>query len=356
MAEINPECMANLRLLKPTRAQRIFDLVEQAGVDMKFWLVSARTQKEIDASDNIYQNTQWSYGGGKDPIVACIWWEDLICRGQDVVHRASSKADIQTWTKLADEIRARGEKENRLTRKQIKAQALDRLLSEAYLRRKPVRVVLLDGDRPPIEDAARESAVASRRELDEKEWWVHEHDPRTGNYLLVRDVPMPAVVEKDPFDNAPDLSDDPLIALIEDSDLSETEKNALLKIRVGQGWFRQALIRRWGTCAVTQCKDHSMLIASHIKPWNQCTTRAERLSPDNGLLLSPNLDKAFDRGLISFGDSFKILLHPNLHLQSQITLQIHPGMKLHNNTFEGSRPFLKWHRIQYGFEKETVME
>lgn len=353
MTEGSPECKAILQPLKPTRAQRIFDLVQEAQVDMTFWLVSSKTQNAIDPSDNIFQSTQWSFGGGRDPIVVCIWWEDLTCREHDVVRKGSSKADIRTWTRLADEIRAKGERENRLTRKQNKAQALDQLLSEAYLRRKPVRVVLLDGDRPPIEDAARESAVASRRELDPKEWWVHEHDPYTGNYLLVRDIHMPEVVAEDPFGDAPDPSDDPLVRQIEESDLSQTEKDALIKIRVGQGWFRQALIKRWGSCAVTQCKDPSFLIASHIKPWSECITRAERLSPDNGLLLSPNLDKAFDRGLISFNDNFKILLHPDFHLQSQNTLQIHAGMQLHNRSFDGSRPFLKWHRIRHGFEKEA---
>lgn len=350
-SELSAQCNELITSLRPLRGQRIFDLVQQAGVDMNFWLVSAKTQKAIDPSDNIYQSTQWSFGGGKDPIVVCIWWKDLRCEGDRIVRTGSSKADIQTWTKLADEIRARGEKENRLTRKQNKAQALDLLLSEAHLRRKPIRVVLLDGKTPPMDEAAYESAIASERELDEKEWWVHEHNPYTGTYLLVRDVPMPAVIPKDPFDDAPDPSDDPLVKQIEESDLSRTEKDALIKIRVGQGWFRQALIKRWGGCAVTRCQDPSLLIASHIKPWSECRTRAERLSPDNGLLLSPNLDKAFDRGLISFSDTFKILLSPALHLQSQNTLQINAGLQLHNRTFEGSKPFLRWHRIFHGFEK-----
>lgn len=353
MVDVNSDCLSRLDRLQPIRGQRIFDLVEQAGVDMAFWIVSARTQKDIDPSNNIYQSTQWGFGGGKDPIVACLWWKELECLGDNIVRRGSSKADTMAWSKLRNDILAKGETENRLTTKIKKAQALDKLFSEAYLRRKPVKVVLLDGDTPPLEEAAYESSVASKRELDDKEWWVHEHDPYTGNYLLVRDVPMPAVVAKDPFEDAPDPSDDPLVKQIEESDLSQTEKDAMLKIRVGQGWFRQALIKRWGSCAVTQCKDHSMLIASHIKPWSHCTTRAERLSPDNGLLLSPNLDKAFDQGLISFGDNFKILLHPSLHLQSQNTLQIHAGLQLHNRTFEGSRPFLKWHRLHYGFEREV---
>jgi hypothetical protein len=42
-----------------------------------------------------------------------------------------------------------------------------------------------------------------------------------------------------------------------------------------------------------------MLIASHIKPWRDCTEE-ERLHPANGLLLATHVDKLFDRFLLSF--------------------------------------------------------
>ena len=125
----------------------------------------------------------------------------------------------------------------------------------------------------------------------------------------------------------------------------------MVKLRVGQGYFRKALIERWKGCAVTGCKDESLLIASHIKPWSKCTTRAERLSPDNGILLSPNLDKAFDRGYISFDDNFKILIHDkNFHLQAVNTLPILRTHTLSSREHIGMRPFLKWHRQFHGFE------
>lgn len=40
-------------------------------------------------------------------------------------------------------------------------------------------------------------------------------------------------------------------------------------------------------------------MASHIKPWRDCDNH-ERLSGANGLLLSPHVDKLFDRHWISF--------------------------------------------------------
>ncbi|MCT8857522.1 HNH endonuclease [Shewanella xiamenensis] len=93
--------------------------------------------------------------------------------------------------------------------------------------------------------------------------------------------------------------------------VSDTEKAALLKTRIGQGSFRQKLISLWGGCAVTGYKDASMLVASHIKPWH-ASTNIERLDGYNGLLLLPTLDKAFDSGLISFAESGSILISPLL--------------------------------------------
>lgn len=41
---------------------------------------------------------------------------------------------------------------------------------------------------------------------------------------------------------------------------------------------------------------------SHIIPWKDCESDAERLNIYNGLLLSALWDAAFDRGLVTFDD------------------------------------------------------
>lgn len=91
------------------------------------------------------------------------------------------------------------------------------------------------------------------------------------------------------------------IAEIErDAAIPATERLSLVRARLGQGLYRRQLIERWGRrCSVTGYADPRLLIASHIKPWYEATN-AERLDPANGLLLTPNLDKVFDLGLITF--------------------------------------------------------
>jgi len=71
--------------------------------------------------------------------------------------------------------------------------------------------------------------------------------------------------------------------------VSETEKERLLLARVGQGSYRKKLGARRATCSVLGYGPETTLIASHIVLWRECEANAERLDPDNGLLLSPNL-------------------------------------------------------------------
>jgi len=97
--------------------------------------------------------------------------------------------------------------------------------------------------------------------------------------------------------------------IISDPSTTTTEKTALIKSRIGQGTFRDKVLLHWTGCAVTGFSDTSLLVASHIKPWRK-STNGERLDSWNGLLLSPNLDKAFDKGFITFEVDGAIRLSP----------------------------------------------
>ncbi len=95
-------------------------------------------------------------------------------------------------------------------------------------------------------------------------------------------------------------------ALEKDNTIKNTERDSIVKSRVGQGIFRKDLIEYWHCCAISRCPLTWMLIASHIKPWKDADNR-ERLDVFNGLLLLPNYDKLFDLGYISFNQEGKII-------------------------------------------------
>lgn len=124
--------------------------------------------------------------------------------------------------------------------------------------------------------------------------------------------------------------------------LRETERESIVQSRIGQGIFRDKLMSYWEACSITNCEDFSLLRASHIKPW-RVSNNEERLDVFNGLLLIPNLDLAFDKGLITFNEKGKIIISNRLSPQTCETLGIKSSMRL-KKIEENHLPYLAFHR------------
>lgn len=122
----------------------------------------------------------------------------------------------------------------------------------------------------------------------------------------------------------------------------ETERMELRKSRIGQGRFREGLIQTWGGCAVTGTTQIDVLRASHIKPWRH-STNEERLSPANGLLLTPTLDTLFDAGYVSFTEEGKILTSIAITPENYVRLGIRDEMRL-LRAVRDCESFLQHHR------------
>lgn len=92
--------------------------------------------------------------------------------------------------------------------------------------------------------------------------------------------------------------------------LSNTTKQDMLNVRIGQRRFRKLVLDYWNhKCVLTGARH--FVTAAHIKPWSK-SDNSERLDVHNGLALSPVYDKAFDAGLISFDDNGTIMVADRL--------------------------------------------
>lgn len=141
--------------------------------------------------------------------------------------------------------------------------------------------------------------------------------------------------ESDPFA-------DVAAAELELSECDATTRQAIVQARIGQGQFRADLIEYWRGCAVTGCELTGILVASHIKPWRE-SNNVERLDPFNGLLLTPNLDRAFDQGYISFQDDGAVIISSLLEPAAMLSLGLATNLTL-RSVHAKHLPFLQWHR------------
>jgi hypothetical protein len=138
-----------------------------------------------------------------------------------------------------------------------------------------------------------------------------------------------------------DVPDD--IARIEEDVPRETTKTALIDARLGQGKFRDDLMRVWGgRCAVTGCSVVEVLRASHVKPWRRSSNK-ERLDPQNGLLLGAHLDALFDAGLISFDDEGLMLISKRVREKDREQLRLSGALR--GSPSEELKQYLAYHRL-----------
>jgi putative restriction endonuclease len=131
-----------------------------------------------------------------------------------------------------------------------------------------------------------------------------------------------------------------------------TEAERLVVQRIGQDIFRDGLLEYWeGRCAVTGLAVPALLRASHIKPWADCETDAERLDVHNGILLAPQLDAAFDRGFITIDDGGAIVVSDALTAESRAVLGLEKPLRVQSLSDE-HHLYMSWHR-KFVFESRA---
>jgi predicted restriction endonuclease len=111
---------------------------------------------------------------------------------------------------------------------------------------------------------------------------------------------------------------------------SETQRS--VRARRVQSFFRDAVLVSYNNCcALSDIAVPDLLNASHIVPWKTSVER--RADPCNGIALNALYDRAFDRGLITFDESLRVVLSrrlgnggaPGLHREALLSLH---GRKL----------------------------
>lgn len=131
-------------------------------------------------------------------------------------------------------------------------------------------------------------------------------------------------------------------------DYSGETRRVVTEQRIKQNFFRRAVLSSYrGRCCMSGLSEARLLVASHIVPWSK--DKANRLNPSNGLCLSAIHDRAFDKGLLTLTDDFKIVVSEELERKNEPFI-IEVLLPLNGRTIESPErfapqaEFIAWHR------------
>ena len=117
-------------------------------------------------------------------------------------------------------------------------------------------------------------------------------------------------------------------------------REAIVKARVNQALFRKIILSSYDEkCCITGIDNSELLIASHIVPWSR--DNINRMNPKNGVCLNALHDRAFDKGLITINEEYKVVVSTKIKhelLLKYDRVPISPGR------FPPDQNFLKFHR------------
>lgn len=314
--------------LRPTEKSKVIEVVEGAGIDVSDWAASTKGNPDT----NPRYCYEWAFGDGNGPTLFCLWFNHMEEDEGGVFQ------SYTLWPAIKElEVLGKGASAKR-------ARRLDLAFQRAFGSQTPVRVALVDGRmRLDFDD---EASKVEFRELDPASWLVTAYDWSDGTFVIRRQAgtttrvsPVAATMlgdEREDDDLARDLQE------LAERQLAPTTRSALVNARLGQGRFRSQLMDAWDqACAATGCAIGALLRASHIKPWRDSTDE-ERLDPENGLLLTANLDALFDRGMITFEDDGLLVLTPAIG--EDVAAELRLPERLRKPLSEKQRAYLADHR------------
>lgn len=131
-------------------------------------------------------------------------------------------------------------------------------------------------------------------------------------------------------------------SILRKNDFTASEKDAIVKVRVGQGYFKKMLLEKYeGKCCICNLSNRDLLIGSHIKEWKDSDFK-EKCDVNNGLLLCSLHDSLFDKHLISFDNNGNIIISEKLSLEDRKILEITQNIKIDIN--EKMEYYMAYHR------------
>ncbi len=182
----NTDLTASLTLLEPTERHRVMDLVAATGVSIESWAVKRGGLPVANPAANPAFCYEWAFGEESEPVVLCVWHETLVIEDDRIVYRGNlrrSASELESRSNdrfQSDDLRSRAKSQAK------RARDFDIRCQDAWRLKRPVRLILLKGERASENNLGRDSSKVEYRLLDSEPWMLASYDMFTGEIHLVR--------------------------------------------------------------------------------------------------------------------------------------------------------------------------
>lgn len=166
--------MTILDKLQPTRRQRVYDLVHEAGIDVSHWETSKGHSSSAASNPKYCYN--WSFIGDK-VVVLNLWYQEIVEIDGIVRYTLNPRETAQKATGI----------------RVARAHQMDHAIQEAMTLHLPIRPIIIAGSR---KDAGNTTTGVKQRLLDSAEWSVESYDVDTGRCTLVRRKSQPTFIDQ----------------------------------------------------------------------------------------------------------------------------------------------------------------
>ncbi len=181
--------MSLLDDIRPTRKLLVYDLAEEAGLDMSDWIASSNDPRGPKANPKYCY--EWSFVEPRQIVILNLWHEAMTIENGEIVQRGNFRAD------------ALGHQgPDGKAQWYSRATKLDEALKTALHDNLPVRVIINRGIRRKEGDPGAAPSKVLQRELDPEPWTIFEYDWKSGAHAIRRGITDTVFVDQFDIDQA----------------------------------------------------------------------------------------------------------------------------------------------------------
>lgn len=225
-----------LAALEPSERHRVMDMVAATGISVDAWAVKRGGLPVANPAANPAYCYEWAFGTESEPVTLCIWHETLAVEGERLVYRGNLRRAARDLESRASDRFETEEFRSRAKSQAKRARDFDVRVQHAWTQKKPVRMILLKGERASESSLGHDSSKVEFRRLDPEPWTLVSYDWETGDTLFVRGV----VAADRPHSKDSVIEENPEPVYVDQFDLDAVPEKRDV---TGAVWTRSAQVR-----------------------------------------------------------------------------------------------------------------